>query len=161
MKLIILTKGFSAKVDDDLYPYLSQWKWHYSNGHAERKEYREGKQFHVLMHQVVLGERFVDHINGDPLDNRRENLRPANHSTNGMNMRKHRGKSQYKGVTPVGDNWRVQVWKDNQKAYDACFPNERWAAMAYDLNALALFGEYSRLNFTVGLVGIGVDATPE
>jgi hypothetical protein len=64
-----------------------------------------------------------------------------------MNMRKHKGSSIYKGVVKNEGSWRVQIWKDNAKQYDASFPNERWAAMAYDLNAKALFGEYARLNF--------------
>ncbi|MFP5260883.1 MAG: hypothetical protein ACLGJB_03130 [Blastocatellia bacterium] len=89
----------------------------------------------------------VDHENGDSLDNQMHNLRLANHSTNAMNMRKHKGISRYKGVCKNETSWRTQIWKDNEKAFDASFPNERWAAYAYDLNAPALFGEYVRLNF--------------
>jgi hypothetical protein len=125
MKQILITKGFFAKVDDDLYPYLSKWKWHYNKGYAERKEYHDGKQVHILMHQVVSGLDFVDHHNGDSLDNQRANLRPCNHSTNGMNMKKHRGKSSYKGVTPTGNTWKVQVWKDGKPAFVASAPTER------------------------------------
>jgi hypothetical protein len=153
MQLIPLTKGHLATVDDDVFDYLSKWRWHY-NGHAERKEYREGKQVHVLMHRIIMNAPdglLVDHINGDSLDNRRANLRLANHSTNAMNMRKHRGSSRYKGVTRVGNQWRVQIWKDNKKAFDATAPTERWGAMIYDLNAPALFGKYARLNFPEAL----------
>ena len=102
------------------------------------------------MHRVILNApkgEFVDHINGDPLDNRRENLRLCTKSTNAMNMRKHRGASQYKGVSKQKGHWRTQIWKDNKKIYSAMTSNERWAAMIYDLNAAALFGEYARLNF--------------
>ena len=90
---------------------------------------------------------FVDHKNGDKLDNQEKNLRLSNHSTNAMNMRKHRGVSIYKGVCKNGGVWRAQIWKDNKRQFDATAPNERWAAMIYDLNAPALFGEYARLNF--------------
>lgn len=88
----------------------------------------------------------VDHINGDPLDNRRENLRFATKSQNAMNMRKHTG-SIYKGVSKEKGYWRVQIWKDNQKVFTAMAPNQRWGAMIYDLNAAPLFGQYARLNF--------------
>ena len=141
---ITLTKGCFALVDNDLFPYLNQWKWHYNDGYAERKE--NGK--HIRMHRIILKtDKFVDHINGDKLDNRKSNLRLTNHSTNAMNMRKHRGESVYKGVSKEGKPWRVQIWKDNKKVFSASAPNERWAAMIYDLNAPILFSEYARLNF--------------
>lgn len=158
MKLIPLTKGYSVQVSDEDFDFLSQWKWHY-NGHAERKE----KGRHVLMHRVITGAKegeLVDHINGNPLDNRRENLRSSNHSTNAMNMRKHRGKSVYKGVTQAGKGWRVQIWQHGKPVFSANAPTERWAAMIYDLNAPVLFGEYARLNFGASTVGKSAAAPP-
>lgn len=53
-----------------------------------------------------------------------------------MNMRKHRGFSVYKGVSKNENSWRTQIWKDKAKVLAITFSNERWAAMAYDLNAL-------------------------
>jgi len=151
MKLIQLSKGKTAKVDDDHYDFLSQWKWHYDGKYARRHTPRiDGKQGNELMHRVVAKAKpgeFVDHINGDTLDNQRHNLRASNHSTNAMNMRKHRGVSRYKGVCREGEYWRVQIWKDNKRVFTAVTKNERWAGMIYNLNAPALFGEYARLNF--------------
>jgi hypothetical protein len=148
VRLIPLTKNFSAKVDDSIYDYLMKWKWHYNCGYAERKEYRNGKQYHIQMHRVILPIKgLVDHINGDTLDNRKSNLRISNHSTNAMNMRKHKGASVYKGVSREGNIWRTQIWKDNKKVFSVSTKEERHAALVYDLNAPALFGEYARLNF--------------
>lgn len=149
MKTIHLTKGYETIVDDELFDYLNQWKWHYNSGYAERKAYREGKQHHIPMHRVVLGaNQTVDHKNGDKLDNRKANLRTVTRSQNAMNMRKHRGKSVYKGVCKTPFGWRVQIWQDNRKVFDACARTERQAGMIYDLNAPVFFGEYARLNFT-------------
>ena len=64
-----------------------------------------------------------------------------------MNMRKHKGKSVYKGVTLDNGYWRTTIWKDNKVAFRTLSANERWAGMIYDLNAPALFGEFARLNF--------------
>jgi HNH endonuclease len=151
MKLIPLSKNHFAKVDDNWFDYLSQWKWHFDGRYARRHTPKvNGKQGNELMHRLVAEAKpgeFVDHINGDPLDNRAENLRTCDHSTNAMNMRKHRGQSIYKGVTKRGNSYRTVIWKDNEKVFDASCTNERWAAMIYDLNAAALFGEYARLNF--------------
>jgi hypothetical protein len=151
MKWIELSKGFKAKVDDHLYDFLSQWKWHFDGKYARRHTPKvNGKQGNELMHRVIAQADpgvFIDHKNGDTLDNQRENLRISNHSTNAMNMRKHRGVSQYKGVCKEGEYWRVQIWKDNKRVFTALAKSERWAAMIYDLNAAALFGEYARFNF--------------
>jgi HNH endonuclease len=141
LKLIQLTKSFSALVDDDLFHFLSKWNWHYNSGYAERRV--NGK--HIRMHQVVQPGS-VDHVNGNTLDNRRLNLRPVTKSQNAMNMRKHRGAS-YKGVSKEKSGWRVQIWKDNKRVFSASAPTERQAAMIYDLNAQALFGKYARPNF--------------
>lgn len=141
---IKLTKGFEAQVDDDLHDYLSQWKWHYNDGYADRKE--NGK--HIRMHRAVMNtNKMIDHKNGNSLDNRKENLRIANHSTNAMNMRKHKGKSVFKGVSKEGNKWRTQVFYNNQRVFSAYFKTERQAGLAYDLNAPILFGEFARLNF--------------
>jgi hypothetical protein len=48
----------------------------------------------------------------------------------------------------------------NEKVFSASAPNERWAGMIYDLNALALFGEYARLNFGASIVGKSVAVPP-
>lgn len=144
MKQIPLTKNQFALVDDDLFGYLNRWKWHYNCGYAERKE--NGK--HIRMHRVILKtKRIVDHINGNSLDNRRANLRPANTSTNAMNMRKSRGVSKYKGVSFDKGVPRVQICKNNKRVFSESAPIDRWAAMIYDLNAPLVFGEYARLNF--------------
>jgi hypothetical protein len=147
MRKLPLTQGKYALVDNHWYALLSKWGWYYNDGYAAHKG-ENGK--HILMHRVIVNAPkglFVDHINGDTLDNRRENLRLSNHSTNAMNMRKHKGVSRYKGVCKDGNSWRVQIWKGNKRAFTALTQNERHAAMIYDLNAPALFGEYARLNF--------------
>ena len=124
MKQIALTKGFFAIVDDDMYEYLNQWKWHYSNGYARRTKYKNGKQIHIHMHHVVYGRRIMlDHHDTNKLNKQRINLRPTNHSKNAMNMPKHRGKSVYKGVTLEGNKtWRTTIWKDNEWAFRISMP---------------------------------------
>jgi|SRR5215208_5919838 len=112
MKLIGLTQGKFAKVDDDWFDYLNQWKWYCNSGYTERKDYTFSPPRHIPMHRVIINPvkgTSVDDINGDKLDNCKSNLRLCNHSTNAMNMRKHRGSSIYKGVVRNENSWRVQI----------------------------------------------------
>lgn len=62
----------------------------------------------VLLHRLIMCEELekpenagleVDHINGDPLDNRRVNLRVVTRSTNMRNCRMTGGSSRFPGVS--------------------------------------------------------------
>lgn len=84
---------FVVKVAPEDYDFLMQWPWTYARSHgpwcgliyARRCVNVDGVKTTILMHRVVLIERmgiarpsdrhFVDHENGDGLDNRRINGR--------------------------------------------------------------------------------------
>jgi hypothetical protein len=160
MPTIQLTKGQEAIVSDEDVECLNQWKWSYgSRSYACRSRSQQGRQTSVLMHRVVVermtGEAIpegyeVDHINGDTLDNRRENLRLVSHNQNAMNKRNQQGsKSRFKGVSwHKGERrWRAAIWLDGETVMVGRFDDEEEAARAYDAKARAAFGEFARLNF--------------
>lgn len=88
---------------------------------------------------------FVDHINGDVLDNRIENLRAATHSQNCMNRRQRSdNKSGIKGVMRKKDKWYGCVTL-NYKVYPAgYFDRKEDAAAAVDKLRKELHGEFAR-----------------
>jgi hypothetical protein len=158
VKLIPLTKGFFAKVDDEDYEKVSKLSWKYTGGYAAHNYQSNGIQHSVYMHRLIMNARkgqFVDHINHDPLDNRRSNLRICTHSQNHMNRTKLPGKSsRYKGVTwnkQVG-KWKASIQAKGRYLFIGYFDKEIHAGVAYDMWAKSSYGEFANFNFTsVGL----------
>ena len=61
----------------------------------------------ILVHRLIAKAKsgeIVDHINGNKLDNRLNNLRITSHRNNVANSLKRFGKSKYLGVSYVGNN---------------------------------------------------------
>ncbi len=117
MKKIKLTKGKYAIVDSNNYCWLNQWKWYFSHKYAMR-DTNKGR---IYMHRLVcktIGNKEVDHINRNTLDNRKSNLRSVTRSFNKFNtgLWKH-NTSGFKGVSLFKrDNmWHAQI-KINRKA---------------------------------------------
>ena len=160
MKEITLTKGKIAIVDDGIYEELKHQRWHYlSSGYACRDENiveSEGKPVKkVLMHRLILGVKkneIVDHINGNKLDNRKENLRMATLSQNSINAKKISGcVSKFKGVSYMNSGkrkarWTMRIVKDGKVVRREYHVTEIEAALAYNKAIIELFGEYAKIN---------------
>lgn len=140
---------YVAIVDDEDYEWLNSYRWCYDGRYAQRRNKIEG---HVRMHMLIMKPQKgmgVDHINGNPLDNRRLNLRVCSQGENSKNMSKHFDSvARFKGLsrTPNG-KWEVRICHDYKAIRIGLFIDEVEAAKAYDRKAKELFGEYARLNF--------------
>jgi len=110
-----------------------------------------GKQ--ILLHRLVAERAgmdlngVIDHINGDALDCRRENLQSC---TQQENMRKQRhfatANSPYKGVMRFRDKWRARITVDGKTLHIGLFKSAIDAAKAYNEKAKELFGAFANLN---------------
>lgn len=136
---------------------LYKWRITHSRKGTERIYYaaaneRGTKPRVIKMHRLILSAPdgwHVDHINGDGLDNRRENLRLVNPQLNQANSRKHKpGTSRFKGVcwSRKANKWRAYVSVDRRQIHIGLYEEEMAAAQAYDLKAKELWGEHAHLN---------------
>lgn len=107
---------------------------------------------HTKLHRFILGcgklAGPVDHINNDPLDNRKCNLRVVTQQLNCMNRRKRENtKSPFIGVYPSGGKWIARINAGGRKITVGIFASEESAARARDAKAVELYGPYAKLNF--------------
>lgn len=108
----------------------------------------------LLMHRFIMGcvkgdNKIIDHINGNGLDNRKENLRICTSSQNGMNQNiwKKKKTSKYKGVNLLNGRWRSGIKFKGKKINLGTFGTEKEAALIYDRKAKELFGPFAKTNF--------------
>lgn len=101
------------------------------------------------MHTGAWPSEMIDHINGDRADNRICNLRQATLSQNHCNRASKPGSSSaHLGVFWNSRNrgWTAAIKKDSQRQYLGTFACEEDAALAYNLAAAEMHGEFARLN---------------
>lgn len=165
VELIIKTPTLSPALclyDDIDDPVVSRFRWHLVCNKPWIKLYAVayigGRM--TFMHRLILAnacEGFqVDHINGNGLDNRRENLRVCTRFQNMQNSSGCRDrKSAYKGVAKIsrwatnknGKIWEARICWDGKQRVIGTYKTELDAAQAYDNKAREVHAQFARLNF--------------
>lgn len=159
-------RGGYALVDDVDYDLLIQHKWHQNaQGYAVTRIYenKKDKKIH-RMHRMIMqlpktpNGLFIDHANGNKLDNRKKNLRPATHSENIANSKKRSyagkpAKSKYKGVWFQSDKnynrtkkWVAELKKNGVRYRLGHFLTEIEAAEAYNKKAKEIHKQFAPIN---------------
>lgn len=94
--------------------------------------------------------RYIDHKDGNRLNNCIENLREATSSQNNANRVKcaHGHTSKYKGVYwhKQRKKWHVQLSLNGKNISNGLYHSEEEAALAYNKKALEIHGEFAKLN---------------
>ena len=118
-KLISLTQGKFALVDDEDFKELSKHKWGVRKKsetlfYAGRNDWLNKKNHILTMQCQILNPpkgKEIDHKNGNGLDNRRCNLRICTHRQNLKNQKRQKNnKSGYKGVFWVQ---KLKKWREH------------------------------------------------
>jgi len=158
MKKIKLTQGKYAIIDDEDYERVSKYKWlaHKTRGDIWYVENHFGKT--KYLHRFILKlkncKKEVDHINRDPLDNRKENLRLVDRKSNLINRKKFKNKSsKFKGISVIKkgkkNKFSVYFCRDKKKKWLGSFNNEKLAKEAWDRENLVYCQNLTKVLSTV------------
>jgi glycine/D-amino acid oxidase-like deaminating enzyme len=161
MKLIQLTKGAHAIVDDADFEGLSRYNWYLTYAGYAARSTKLGPVHTIFMHRQILGLQSgeqADHRNRNKVDNRRENLRRCTGTQNQANQpkrRSYRGRklsSPYRGVTWHGrlERWQAGISSGGRFTHLGVYFDPADAARAYDAAARERYGEFANLNFPEG-----------
>ena len=157
MKVIDLTRGLQATVDDQDWEWLNDicsWNAHPAKQRDERW-YASGSQSGktIYMHRIILDAPIgvmVDHVNGNGLDNRRQNLRLATKSQNNANRNGYQNRTGFRGVEPHKKRFIAVIWINHKRKNVGRFDTAIEAAIARDMAAKKVYGEFAKLNFPEG-----------
>lgn len=152
MKLIPLTKGYCAMVDDEDFDRISSFRWRANIAkrgivYAVRQGPRPERSI-ILMHRMIIGASYneiVDHDDGNGLNNQKYNLRTASHQQNLGNQSSRRAglpKGVYKREGKLKTTWKAHCGGK----YLGSFANEDDAIAAYNLAALQRWGSFAKTN---------------
>ena len=163
MTSITLRAGFIVLVDDEDAVLFERFTYRPNNGYVCRSGRGNEPSTCYLHRDIINAPRgsFVDHINHDKSDCRRENLRLATRRENASNrlITPTKSKSIYKGVydlcTPNArhrdwsrrNRWAARIASGRVYHHLGCFATQEDAARAYDDAARHFHGAFANLNF--------------
>jgi hypothetical protein len=146
----ITQKGKKFYFDKIDFEFIKNYTWCIgSQGYPSTRFNRKIKLMHRIITDAQEGQ-YVDHINHDTCDNRRENLRICTNAENLHNTNKRKNTiSKYKGVYCYKrgkKRYNAYIKHDGRNRSLGYYETEEEAALAYNKAATELFGEFAKLN---------------
>lgn len=150
-----LTQGYEAIIDVADVPLVDGRNWLAHKKKGEKTYYARCKSLGrvrqaILMHRVILGAPkgvFVDHADGNGLNNRRSNIRLASASHNNCNRSIGKNNtSGFKGVSRVRgkDKWQAQIAFQRKRIHLGWFLSPEEAHAAYVRASAEMHGSFAR-----------------
>lgn len=156
-------RGGIVLIDEADLPLVKGYRWRvWTSRTGQKYALARRRKKTVNMSRVIMNPdmfQWVDHENGDGLDNRRCNLRKCTPQQNKQNTKlSSRNTSGFKGVSLVKRNgkfrgtrpWLAKIRHNGISYKLGRYGTAEEAARVYDVAALMAFGEFARVNFANG-----------
>lgn len=144
---ILTSKGEPILVDKEDFDLIKDYTWHLNKAGYVETSLNPGRLF---MHRLLTNcpsDKYVDHINHNPADNRKRNLRIVTASQNTMNspLRSDNKGSGITGVHPVtgSNSWQATICIDGKVIYLGCFKEQKDAIKIRKEAEKKYFGKYA------------------
>jgi hypothetical protein len=145
-------------VDDEDFDILNKHKWHIAKNsktwYAQRNVYKP-KHGMIFLHRQILNipdGMFIDHIDGNGLNNQKANIRVCTKAENCRNARiRGDNTSGYKGVSfhKPTKKWSASIQADKKQKHIGLFQSPQEAAFAWNIAAKEMHKDYAKLNMGV------------
>jgi hypothetical protein len=150
-----LTKGYDAVIDAEDVHLVEGCSWYsienkrtvYAAAWGNEKYNRNVMPMHRVLLGLKPGGDFVDHIDGNGLNNRKSNLRLATISQNNHNQKlSSSSTSGLKGASfhKLRKRWRAQIKLNGNKIHIGYYDTAEQAHAAYCKASAQLHGEFGR-----------------
>ena len=150
IRQLVTRDGIVAFVDENDFTSVCGMPWLAGKNGQKYYVYCHIKRKRIFLHRFLLKAtpgQIVDHINRNPLDNRRANLRFATARQNALNADHALSASGYRGVTRGKVGWRVRIRLGDKRFTKDGFHSVVEAALVYDDLASEYHGDFAVLNF--------------
>lgn len=146
--IIILHGDFECFVSKESFGLINDYTWcKEGTGYAMSRSKGKAVKMHRIIMDAKKGE-FIDHINGNKLDNRLNNLRICTKHQNEFNQKvRIDNKFGYRGISKMKNGrLRATINYYGHQYHIGVFDNIDKAINEYNSYAFLLYGEYARLN---------------
>lgn len=156
LEITIISKRHGDRIiqiDADDFERVNEHTWHLHKMKSKKAEYAMANYGVGLLHRFIMkahDRQQIDHINGNGLDCRKDNLRLCSNSQNQMNKKCYK-KAGLKGVSYDISVVRTKRYKasitiNKKKFHLGYYSTEIEGAMAYNIAAVKLHGEFANIN---------------
>lgn len=134
-----------------------------TTGYSSIRARVPGENKKVIMHWIIMGEKWYDHIDRNPFNNRKNNLRKTTRAENNRN--RSISKNNTAGITGIywnkcNNNWRSSITVNRERIELGSYKNKEDAIIARLLAEVKYFGEFAPQRHLFEQYGIGVDSMP-